>query len=58
MLTPENVVARLKYRYDREIDRAERPILRKIMEHDDVPQKTMILCVADVKVRRIFEKKS
>ncbi|XP_037799361.1 breast cancer type 2 susceptibility protein homolog isoform X2 [Penaeus monodon] len=49
MLTPENVVARLKYRYDREIDRAERPILRKIMEHDDVPQKTMILCVADVK---------
>ncbi|ROT80556.1 putative breast cancer type 2 susceptibility protein-like isoform X2, partial [Penaeus vannamei] len=45
----ENVVARLKYRYDREIDRAERPILRKIMEHDDVPQKTMILCVANVK---------
>ncbi|XP_047483960.1 breast cancer type 2 susceptibility protein homolog [Penaeus chinensis] len=48
-LTPENVMARLKYRYDREIDRAERPILRKIMEHDDVPQKTMILCVAHVK---------
>ncbi|XP_042206389.1 uncharacterized protein LOC121855480 [Homarus americanus] len=47
-LTLGNVVDRLKYRYDREIDDAVRPILRKITEHDDIPQKTMILCVADI----------
>lgn len=50
-LTLKNVVARLKYRYDREIDGAERPILRKVTEQDDIPQKTMVLCVTDVKVR-------
>ncbi|XP_063867516.1 uncharacterized protein LOC135104258 isoform X3 [Scylla paramamosain] len=50
VLTVENVVARLKYRYDREIDRAERSILRKITEQDDVPQKTMVLCVTSVKL--------
>lgn len=49
-LTLKNVVARLKYRYDREIDGAERSILRKVTEQDDVPQKTMVLCVTDVKV--------
>ncbi|XP_069162628.1 breast cancer type 2 susceptibility protein-like isoform X2 [Procambarus clarkii] len=47
-LTLENIIARLKYRYDREIDRAERPVLRKITERDDIPQKTMILCVVNI----------
>lgn len=53
-LTLENIIARLKYRYDREIDRAERPVLRKITERDDVPQKTMILCVVNIMVKCVL----
>ncbi|XP_050721322.1 uncharacterized protein LOC127001154 isoform X3 [Eriocheir sinensis] len=56
-LTLKNVVARLKYRYDREIDRAERSILRKVTEQDDVPQKTMVLCVTKVKMDFEVERK-
>ncbi|CAH1778041.1 unnamed protein product [Owenia fusiformis] len=49
-LTPDNVMLQLKYRYDREIDRAERSALKKIYERDDVPSKTMVLCVAAIDV--------
>ncbi|KAL0126270.1 hypothetical protein PUN28_004993 [Cardiocondyla obscurior] len=45
-LTPSNVMAQLKYRYDREIDRSQRPAIRRILEKDDVASKTLILCVS------------
>ncbi|XP_036144157.1 breast cancer type 2 susceptibility protein isoform X2 [Monomorium pharaonis] len=47
-LTPSNVMAQLKYRYDREIDRFQRPIIRRILEKDDVASKRMILCVSAI----------
>ncbi|XP_054276692.1 breast cancer type 2 susceptibility protein homolog [Macrosteles quadrilineatus] len=47
-LTPNNVMLQMKYRYDREIDRSERPALRKILEKDESSTKTMVLFVADI----------
>ncbi|XP_048119894.1 breast cancer type 2 susceptibility protein isoform X1 [Alosa alosa] len=47
-LTPEQVLLQLKYRYDVEVDRSQRSALRKIMERDDSPAKTLVLCVCDV----------
>ncbi|XP_020286259.1 breast cancer type 2 susceptibility protein-like isoform X2 [Pseudomyrmex gracilis] len=47
-LTPSHVMTQLKYRYDREIDRSQRPALRRILEKDDVASKRMILCVSSV----------
>lgn len=46
--TPENVLRQLKYRYDREIDRAERSALRKIVEHDDIAAKPVVLFVTGI----------
>nr|XP_050853765.1 breast cancer type 2 susceptibility protein homolog isoform X1 [Vespula vulgaris] len=45
-LTPANVMVQLKYRYDREIDRLQRPCLRRILEKDDSASKRMVLCVS------------
>ncbi|XP_011879732.1 PREDICTED: breast cancer type 2 susceptibility protein homolog [Vollenhovia emeryi] len=47
-LTPSHVMAQLKYRYDREIDRSQRPAIRRILEKDDVASKRMILCVSTI----------
>lgn len=41
-------MAQLKYRYDREIDRSQRPAVRRILEKDDVASKRMILCVSSI----------
>lgn len=54
-LTPNHVLLQLKYRYDRELDKAERPALRRILERDDSACKRMILCVASIfRVSRDF----
>ncbi|KAJ3006983.1 Breast cancer 2, early onset, partial [Thoreauomyces humboldtii] len=47
----ETVQKRLLYRYEREINRAQRPSLRKIVERDDVPDRFLILCVAQIAPR-------
>ena len=47
-LTPDWVMLEVKYRYDREIDRAERPAIRKICERDDVASRTMVLCISGI----------
>lgn len=47
-LTPDRVMAQLKYRYDREIDRSQRPPLRRILEKDDAPSRRLILCVSQI----------
>ncbi|CAD6239830.1 GSCOCG00002380001-RA-CDS [Cotesia congregata] len=47
-LTPEILMKQLKYRYDREIDRSERPALRRITEKDDPPSRRLVLCVSRV----------
>ncbi len=47
-LTPDWLMLQLKYRYDREIDRAERSALHKICENDDVPSRRMVLCVSQI----------
>ncbi|MED6231722.1 hypothetical protein ATANTOWER_006074 [Ataeniobius toweri] len=35
-------------RYDAEVDHSHRPALRKIMERDDTPAKTLVLCVCEI----------
>ncbi|XP_010622203.1 breast cancer type 2 susceptibility protein isoform X3 [Fukomys damarensis] len=47
-LSPERVLLQLKYRYDVEVDRNRRSALKKIMERDDTPAKTLVLCVSDI----------
>lgn len=49
MLTPERVLSQLKYRYERDVNRAHRSIIKKALEKDDSPGRHMVLLVADVK---------
>lgn len=44
----KSVIDQLKYRYDRELYKVERPALRKILEKDDVSTRTLILCVVSI----------
>ncbi|CRL08503.1 CLUMA_CG021346, isoform A [Clunio marinus] len=48
LLSPENLLLQMKYRYEREIDRCERSAIKKIVEHDDVPCRRMVLKVFDI----------
>ncbi|XP_053564435.1 breast cancer type 2 susceptibility protein [Bombina bombina] len=47
-LTPERVLLQLKYRYDVEIDKSHRSAIKKIMERDDSPAKTLVLCLSKI----------
>lgn len=49
MLTPERVLSQLMYRYERDVNRAHRSIIKKALEKDDAPGRHMILLVADIK---------
>lgn len=43
------VINQLKYRYEREIGRAERPIVRRIQEHDSSGAVPMVLVVSAIR---------
>ncbi|CAO3633040.1 unnamed protein product [Cunninghamella echinulata] len=45
---PDYIINQLLYRYEREINLGHRSVLKKIMEHDDIPAKHMVLMVADI----------
>ncbi|KAK3848342.1 MAG: hypothetical protein J3R72DRAFT_518369 [Linnemannia gamsii] len=45
---PANVLDQLAYRYEREVNRAERPALRKIVEGDESAAKHMVLVIASI----------
>ncbi|XP_076832358.1 breast cancer type 2 susceptibility protein isoform X2 [Brachyhypopomus gauderio] len=47
-LTPEQVLLQLKLRYDMEVDHSQRSALKKIMERDDTPAKTLVLCICAI----------
>jgi len=53
VLTPSAVMDRLKYRYDREMDRGERSILRRVLEKDESAAVPMVLCVSQVSSTRL-----
>ena len=52
-LTPDRLMIQMKYRYDREIDRAQRPALCKICEQDDVASRRMVLCVSHINSKNL-----
>ncbi|KAG0282851.1 Breast cancer 2, early onset [Linnemannia gamsii] len=46
--SPTKVLDQLAYRYEREVNRAERPALRKIVEGDEPAAKHMVLVIASI----------
>ncbi|PRP87682.1 BRCA2 repeat family protein [Planoprotostelium fungivorum] len=49
LVLPSSVLSQMRHRYEREVERAERSVLRKICERDESSSKHMVLCVATVK---------
>ena len=47
-------MAQLKFRYDREVDLAQRPALRRITEKDSAAGSRMILCVAETHLEHLI----
>lgn len=47
------VLAQLKFRYDREIDKVQRSAIRKIVEQDDSAAKRMVLFVSRIIVKNL-----
>ena len=47
-LTPDWLMKQMRYRYDREMEGAERPALRRICERDDISTRRLVLCVSGV----------
>jgi len=56
--SPEAVLNQLAYRYEHEINLAERPALRKIVEGDEAPERHMVLFIASVAKEYSDEAKS
>lgn len=48
LLTPDEVIRQLQYRYDCEINFGRRSALKKILERDDTAAKSMVLCIANI----------
>jgi len=46
--TSRRVIDQLWHRYTREVERAERSCIRRILEGDDAASRFMVLCIADV----------
>ncbi|XP_045529374.1 breast cancer type 2 susceptibility protein-like [Pieris brassicae] len=50
----KKVMEQLKYRYDRELYNVQRPAFRKILERDDTPTKTMVVCVVGFYINGVY----
>ncbi|KAG0793613.1 hypothetical protein G6F22_005560 [Rhizopus arrhizus] len=45
---PETILHQLLYRYEREINQGHRPVLKKILEQNDIAAKHMILVISNI----------
>jgi breast cancer 2 susceptibility protein len=50
-LTAARVLSQLKYRYEREINQAQRPAIKKLLERDEFAGRYMVLCVSAIRYR-------
>jgi hypothetical protein len=46
--THTNVLNQLLYRYEREMNMGHRPVLKKVLEQDDISIKHMVLVISDI----------